>query len=166
MDTAILDCGWNYRYYSEIMFPITNVSDATDESNCLSWSNKFNWIYCDCNWAGTSRTGMGLPMNGVSVMWKDSGGILSVGLLFLDALRCFHNMGVSMHLIPVLVSIKTQLTCISAHHTLTHVPRTLVEDLQSCIRSRMRSVGRHFWYLFMGCFCGCFCLHVSTALSL
>ena len=42
MDTAILDCGHNYGYNRKVMFPVTNVSDATNESNCLLQSNSFN----------------------------------------------------------------------------------------------------------------------------
>ena len=29
MDTAIMDCGFNYGYNSEVMFPVTNVLEAT-----------------------------------------------------------------------------------------------------------------------------------------
>ena len=42
MDTAIIDCRYNYGYSRKIMFPFTNVLDATNESNCLSQSNGFN----------------------------------------------------------------------------------------------------------------------------
>ena len=37
MNTAITDSGYNYGYLnSEVMFPVTNISEATYESNCLS----------------------------------------------------------------------------------------------------------------------------------
>ena len=36
MDTAILDCGHNCGYNRIVMFPVTNISDATNESNFLS----------------------------------------------------------------------------------------------------------------------------------
>ena len=36
MDTAITDCEYNYEYNWEVMFPITNILEATNESNFLS----------------------------------------------------------------------------------------------------------------------------------
>ena len=36
MDTAILHCGHNYTNNRKVMFPVTNVSDATNESNCFT----------------------------------------------------------------------------------------------------------------------------------
>ena len=36
LDAAIIDCGHNYGYNIKVMSQITNVSDTTNESNCLS----------------------------------------------------------------------------------------------------------------------------------
>ena len=36
MDTGTTDCSYNYGYSGKIMFPITIISDVTNESNILS----------------------------------------------------------------------------------------------------------------------------------
>ena len=35
LDSGIMDCGYNYRYSRKVVFPITILSDVTNESNSL-----------------------------------------------------------------------------------------------------------------------------------
>ena len=121
-DTAIKYCGYNYRHNSEVMFPVTNVLDTSNESNCLSQSNNFNLKYCDCNRVGTSMTGVGVLPNGVPMVWKHPGGFC-VCFTMPESPRHYH--------------IVLGKSCSQAKHTAVHVLPGQKMPLQVLPRQQM-----------------------------
>ena len=58
IDTAVTDCGYNYGYNSEDMFPVTNVLEATMNQIAYHKLCQLQSNYVDFSRAGASKNGV------------------------------------------------------------------------------------------------------------